>query len=215
MDKTFYVRTDDGSRPVKRLIDKNDGTHAERVEAYPPHKLLTDGDGPNARLRVDVGQTGFFAGRIMYAYYKINLAVASSVQFKFIAPCDFILYGVSMQVRQGGAMLQIFEPGSTTETGAFSTPVVVHLANAMSERPTPFYTPQVTIFTGGTFTGGDEVDYLEAQTASQQVSASSIVEGLEGERGNPAATYYSRLSPLSGVNDTTLGVLRLAFEERV
>lgn len=30
---------------------------------YPPLKLMTDADGDNARLRVDVGQTGFFDGR--------------------------------------------------------------------------------------------------------------------------------------------------------
>ena len=47
----------------KLLVDRGDGTHAERVEAYPPAKLMTDGDGPYSRIRVDTGQTGFFAGR--------------------------------------------------------------------------------------------------------------------------------------------------------
>jgi hypothetical protein len=47
----------------KLLIDRNDGAFAERVEAYPPTKLMTDNDGDYARLRVDVWQTGFFAGR--------------------------------------------------------------------------------------------------------------------------------------------------------
>lgn len=46
---------------AKRLIDRQDGTYAERVEAYPPKVLMTDDDGPYARVRVDVGQTGFFA----------------------------------------------------------------------------------------------------------------------------------------------------------
>lgn len=40
----------------KLLIDRNDGTFAERVEAYPPKVLMTDGDGTNARLRVDVAR---------------------------------------------------------------------------------------------------------------------------------------------------------------
>ena len=44
----------------KLLVDRQDGTYAERVEAYPPSKLMTDSDGDYARLRVDVGQTGFF-----------------------------------------------------------------------------------------------------------------------------------------------------------
>ena len=39
-----------------KLIDMQDGTFAERVEAHPPIKLLTDENGEFARLRVDVAQ---------------------------------------------------------------------------------------------------------------------------------------------------------------
>lgn len=46
----------------KLLVDRQDGTFAERVEAYPPAKLMTDDDGNYSRLRVDVGQTGFLQG---------------------------------------------------------------------------------------------------------------------------------------------------------
>ena len=45
-----------------RLVDMQDGTFAERVDAYPPKKLLTDDNGDYARLRVDVGQTGSLRG---------------------------------------------------------------------------------------------------------------------------------------------------------
>jgi len=39
--------------------------------AVPPMNILTDkGTGPNSRLRVDVGQTGFFAGRMFRNYIE-------------------------------------------------------------------------------------------------------------------------------------------------
>ena len=59
MNKVFFA----WQELKKLLVDMQDGTHAERIEAYPPKVLMTDGNGSYARLRVDVGQTGFFAGR--------------------------------------------------------------------------------------------------------------------------------------------------------
>lgn len=58
----------------RRFVDMGDGTHAEQGIAHPPFDLLTDGgDGPNRRLRVDVGHTGFFAGA------PLNQAINASV----------------------------------------------------------------------------------------------------------------------------------------
>lgn len=42
------------------------------VVAHPPLVLMTDGNGPNARLRVDVGQTGFFAGREFRTFRRLT-----------------------------------------------------------------------------------------------------------------------------------------------
>ena len=36
---------------AKLLVDRLDGTYAERIEAYPPIKLLTDNDGGNSDER--------------------------------------------------------------------------------------------------------------------------------------------------------------------
>lgn len=43
-DKIFRVL----GNTVKKLVDRGGGTHAERVEAYHPAKLMTDGDGERA-----------------------------------------------------------------------------------------------------------------------------------------------------------------------
>lgn len=91
----------------------------------------------------------------------------------------------------------------------------MHRVNQMSEQPSPLYTPQITISTGGTVTGGTEVDYIEALVASQSVSRSSLVVEQEGERGLPGGViFYGKLTSLSGVNDTSLWVLRFVWTER-
>ena len=67
----------------KLLVDRGDETYAERVEAYPPKVLMTDNDGPYARVRVDVGETASLdfsvtskfqddAGRQAYARYSLE-----------------------------------------------------------------------------------------------------------------------------------------------
>lgn len=213
-DKYVYVRANDGSKPNKKLVGMSDNTYAEQVIAHPPVALLTDGAGPSQRIRVDVGQTGFFAGRMMYAYYKFSLPVGQSIRFKFVSPVDWIVYGFELLVRGGGAGISFYTEDGVTETDAFETDITPHLSNNMSERPNLSYTALVAIQTGGELTGGTEVDYIESQTASQQIAAASIISGIEGERGLAAGTFYARMAPLSGVNDTTVGVIRLVWEER-
>ena len=63
---------------LKLLTDMGDGTHAERVEAYPPKVLMTDGNGTYARMRVDVGQTGFFAGREARTFHEFAIPTGQS-----------------------------------------------------------------------------------------------------------------------------------------
>ena len=75
----------------KRLIDMGDGTFAERVEAYPPLKMLTDDNGEYARLRVDVGQTGFFAGREARTFYQFEIASGATQVIKVVSATDTIL----------------------------------------------------------------------------------------------------------------------------
>ena len=57
-----------------------------------PFKLLTDKDGPSARLRVDVAQTGFFAGRECRSFIRLNIAASSSLVVRVVSPIDFIVF---------------------------------------------------------------------------------------------------------------------------
>ena len=58
---------------IKMLVDRGDGTHAERIEAYPPKVLMTDQDGNYARLRVDSGQTNFWSGKQFRTFQKLTI----------------------------------------------------------------------------------------------------------------------------------------------
>lgn len=202
--------------PKRLETDMGDTTYADRVIAHPPFDLLTDGgDGPNRRLRVDPGQTGFFAGRMFRAFFDGVIPTAGpSVQFRFTSPVDFILWSQSLELTQGALQLEVYV--GATPSGSW-TPVSVIGLNRMNERPAPFYAPLVTIDTGGNFSGGTRVDVMKIRTSSANNSANNV-GGDFSERGLPAGTYFGRLSTLTGgltVNDSAQYVYSLAWEERV
>lgn len=171
--------------------------------------LMTDGGyGESRRIRVDNGQTGFFAGREFRSFYEFSIATGASVVIKFTSPVDFILFEQSLTVDAGGIKYTAELPG--TEGGSFTTMPVIG-KNRMAQRPTPYYAAQATIGVGGTLTGGTVVDTARVVTAgatAQQVT----VGGSSDERGLPAGSYYVRLANLS--NGTSTGVYSLFWEER-
>lgn len=174
--------------------------------------LMTDGGfGPNRRFRVDVGQTGFFAGRDFRTYKEYSIAAASSVSIKTVFPVDVIVSGLGLQVDEGHVHLRIFT--GSTETDTFDTLIPVIGTNRMSERPEPFYEPLVTWFDGGTFTGGTELDLISVKTSGITQQSTTQDAAVAGERGIPAGTYYIRINNLS--NDTATLIFRARWEERV
>lgn len=182
--------------------------------ASPPLVLMTDKGGKNARLRVDPGQTGFFAGRMFRAFFEGVIPVAGpSVQFRFTSPIDFILWAQQLELTQGALQLDVYIGATPSGTWTPITPIGV---NRMSERPQPFYAPAVTIETGGNFSGGTRVDMMRIRTSSANNSANNV-GGAFTERGLPAGTYYGRLATLTGgltVNDAAQYIYQLVWEER-
>lgn len=181
-----------------------------------PSRLITDRGGPSQRLRVDPGQTGFFAGRMFRSYLESVIPVAGPpVQFRFTSPVDFILWSQILTLTQGALQLRIYT--GATPSGSW-TPLPVIGVNRMAERPQPYYEPQVTIDTGGDFTGGTEVDVMLVRCGANQGNQSSQNSGGEtSERGLPAGIYYGRLSTLTGgvtVIDAAQMVYSLYWEER-
>lgn len=187
----------------------------EGLTAFPPAGLITDGGfGASSRLRVDPGQTGFFAGKFFRSYLEANIPVAGpSVQFRFTSPVDFILWSQVVALTQGALELRIY--GGATESGVWTARPAIGV-NRMAQRPAPYYVPQASLSVGGNFTGGTELDVIKVRTASQNVNTSNINEQAS-ERGLPAGSYYGRFSTLTGgltVNDAAQLLYSLVWEER-
>jgi hypothetical protein len=202
-----------GKGLIKRWVDMLDGTWSEQVLAHPPFDLLTDGGtGPNRRIRVDVGQTGFFGGREFRTFRRLNITAGTSVVVKAVVPVDIVLFGLEANIYQG--LLDIETVVGGTEGGTFSETLPIFPRNTMSERPAPLYTPVVTLAAGGTHTGGTVLDPLIVKAADNSNFAASVGLASSDERGVGAGTYYFRLSAVSGQGDV-LGTFKARWEERL
>lgn len=175
------------------------------LRVQPVEDLLTDkGSGPNRRLRVDVGQTGFFAGREFRTFFEFS---ADQV-IKAVVPVDIILFGLEVILTAG--LLRIETVVGGTEGGSFSNTLPIFPRNTMSERPQPFYTPQVVLTSGGTHTGGTVIDVLLNKTADVTNFSSSVGAENSDERGIGAGTYYLRLTGTAAI-----GIIKARWEERL
>lgn len=173
------------------------------------------------RQRVDVGQTGFFEGREFRSYFEFSadagtsLAVGATRSFRFVSPVDFILQSQTIEVDKGGVRIRAFI--NATDNGSWTTVPVISKNRSPAHRvfPSGYYVGQATFFTGGSFTGGTEVDVLRSRTASQTVASSNVNASQDATRYLPAGTYFLIMQPLSGVNDTSEGIYSLSWEERI
>jgi hypothetical protein len=177
-----------------------------------PANLVTGTTKP--RLRVDPGQTGFFEGRMFRSFFNGVIPVAGpTVQFRFTSPINFILWAQTLELTQGALQLEVYT--GATSSGSWTAVPVIGL-NRMTEVPLPTYASQITIETGGNFTGGTRVDLMQVRTAAQNNTASNVGQEFS-ERGLPAAVFHGRLSTLAGgltVNDAAQYIYRLQWEER-
>ena len=188
----------------KLLVDRGDGTHAERVEAYPPSVLMTDGDGPFARLRVDVGQTGFFAGRAFRAFQKLTIPSLGAVTIRATSPVDLILSDVAFSVED--STCEITRRIGGTAAGPW-TPIPVWRMNEMTGAPV--VTPQVTLDYDGAHTGGTVTDLLRIVAGNKTSAATSMVS----ERGVAPGVRYWVINNVG--NQVATVVFSAVWEERV
>lgn len=193
---------------TKRLIDRSDGTWAERVEAYPPAKLMTDSDGDYSRLKVDVGQTGFFAGREARTFYEFSIASGASHVIKVVAPTNTVVQQLSVELFLAEIRMELVIEG--TEGGTFATPLPIFKTNTMTTASS--YMPQVTMNRGGTHTGGTVIDLLQAISGANQNKAITAGTTEELPQGFSAGTFYIRLINTDGA--TATGIFRARWEER-
>jgi hypothetical protein len=190
----------------KLLVDRLDGTYAERVEAYPPKVLMTDDDGPYARVRVDVGQTGFFAGREFMAFHEYSIATGASVAVRAIAGVDVFLEQFHLDNWAGDVRLEL-RSGSTV-TSPFVNDIPVRRTN-QTDGVDLTYTSQVDMDNGGVVTGGTLLDVFQLTSGNKSDSVSG---GSQDPIGMPAGTYYIVIQNIG--NQTATGVFKARWEER-
>lgn len=179
-----------------------------------PVDTFTDNHGPSQRLRVDPGQTGFFAGRMFRTFAQGLMPVAGpSVQFRFTSPIDFIVWLNRLTVTQGAVQLDVY--AGATSSGTWTALPVIPM-NSMASRPQPYYTPVCLPETGGDFTGGTLIDPMKLRASSANNTANNV-GGEFSERGRPASILHARLSTLAGgltPNDAAQWTWNMQWEER-
>lgn len=187
--------------------------------AWPPLSLMTDnGVGQSARLRVDNGQTGFFARRMWslnYEFASTNPIAATPLVFRFTMPTNFIIHAHFLSVDQGGVTLRTYSEDQGVAGGTFSTPHVARSENTMTEHDP--YVFQAAIASGGTFTpnGGETpITPLRVRTAGATAQQSSVGSGAVSEKGRAPGTYYAVLARMTGVSGDCTGVYSIVVEER-
>lgn len=209
-DKRYQV-TAESEYLLRKLVDMLDGFYEERVVAIPPYDLLTDGGtGSYRRLRVDVGQTGFFAGREFRTIHEFSIATGASEVIKVVAPCNTIVQMFAAELQTAKLRVELLFGG--TESGTFSNALSIFKTNTMSTSSN--YVRQVSMMTGGTHIGGTLVDLLLLKsgdgTSESKDVLTTATEALPV--GFPAGTYYIRLINTDGA--TATGVFRARWEER-
>lgn len=199
-------------KAYRRMIEMGDDTHAERVIAHPPFNLLTDNNGKGlySRLEVDVGNTGFFAGREFRTLHEIAIATGATEVIKVVSTVDTIVEMFSAEIISAKLRVELRVGG--TEGGTFNTALPIFKTNTMTTSSA--YTSNVTMNVGGTHTGGTLVDLLllksgDGTSASKDI-ATSAVEGLP--QGFAAGTFYIKLINTDGA--TVNGVFKTRWEER-
>lgn len=197
-------------KAFRKMIEMGDDSHAERVIAHPPFALLTDSDGKGdySRLRVDVGQTGFFAGREFRTFYEFSIASGATQVIKVVSTVDTILQMFAAELDLAELRLELRYGG--TEGGTFNTALPIFKTNQMST--TSNYASQMTMAVGGTHTGGtllDVMTLISGANANKAV-ASSGKEDLP--QGFAAGTFYIKLINTDG--NTANGIFKTQWEER-
>lgn len=211
---------DGGYGPLRVTFSGLNGGSAPSLSIVPaqtvmfPSALYTDGGfGQNARLRVDSGQTGFFAGKMFRTFHEFNIAAGGSLNILFQSPINFILWEQSVEIDQGAVKVENIT-GPTTGGSFTELPRIGR--NRMTEAPQPLYASQIQCGQGGTLTGGTVVDVIRLRTAQNQGNShsSNIVNGQDSERGILPGNYGVRISAIPGITEASLGTIHFNWEER-
>lgn len=192
----WFWKEDDNSGPY--YLDRN-GNMCQGFSS----RFITDGDGDYGRLRVDVGQTGFFAGRTFKAFQKLSIASTASASIRITVPVNVIVRDVSFSVED--STCEITRRSGGTAAGPW-TAIPVFRMNTMTEAAV--VTNQVTLEYDGAHSGGTVTDLVRITAGNKESAAATE----SSERGVGPGTYYWVVENVG--NQTATVVFSAIWEER-
>lgn len=169
-------------------------------------RYMTDGNGDYARLRVDVGQTGFFAGREFMAFHEYSIPSGQSIAIRAISTVDIFLMKFGIDNWKGDTRLELVTGGTVTSPFVNDIPV---MRTNQTTGPDYSYTTHVDMDNGGVVTGGTLLDVMEVNSGNKGMAVGS---GSDDPIGMPPGTYYMRIRAIG--NGTSRGVFKARWEER-
>lgn len=207
-DQRFWTLPEN-ERIFQLMTDRGDGTHAIRMEAYPPRVLMTDGDGQYARLRVDVGQTGFFAGREFLTFYEFSIPTGQNITIRATALNDVFLQRFLVDLWTADLRVELYSGGTSSGTYNVALPV---LRSNMTSGVDLTYNSQTTLDTGGSFTGGTLVDVIQLFAVANPSKGAAVEGGGDAVLGFGAGVYHIKLTNINSI--TATGTFKARWEER-
>lgn len=201
----IWIKGEDGYVVVQELSLPTVGLHST-VDL--PKDFYTSSLENYRRIRVDTGQTSFFQGRQFRSYRDFSLTAAEVRYFRFTSLTDFVLFDQTISVSGGSVRLSVWT--GATASGTW-TPIPVIGKNRMSSIPQPPYVSGVTFETGGTFTGGTEVEAIRLVSATATAQQSTVGASAGDERGLSASSFYIKIE---ATNSTPTVLYSLFWEER-
>lgn len=177
---------------------------------------VRNGSGPYAigknGIPVLVGaDEGFLSGKQFRTFKEIDLAAGTTLVIRAIVPLDILLTVIDLDIEDGEIRLGTYVGG--TPGGTFDASLPSLPANTMTTRPAPAYVSQVQLASGGTHTGGTELDVIRLKSANTTGSVTTVGSTPVNVRGVGPGTYYFRM--LNSGAGTVRGVFRARWEEKV
>lgn len=182
-----------------------------------PDYLLTEGSEAPSRLRVDVGSTGFFAGKEFRFFYEFNITSGESAWVKVVVNTPSTLKFQWFSIDDGSLRFRAWR--DATEVGPFSAPAspTSGLLNRNPEAQAEFgYVGQNVVTIGGdgaattgSATVSEIVRLVTSGATAQQISVGNTATQ---ERGISPATYFLQLENVG--NGACQGVYSFVLEER-
>lgn len=179
-------------------------THIVQKIVEFPQDLLTSEIRGERRLRVDVGQTGFYKGTTWEFIRKVD----SPVVFQFTCTVPFILHNQHLTASEGDIEMYAWGEQDITVAGTWSNTLKIWRQNEIKTT----YPHHTTIKSGGTITVNNLQnyrDYARCKVSNSTAQRSTIQGSPSSERYHTPGVYYIQLV------GTGVGSYHLTWEERV